>query len=169
MRREGGGERERVGAGGSERELAASSDDAADAICQKISTSSTLTQEAKFRLPQPINASHRRSPPPPSPPSHSLSLPPCLHNATLAEDGREGGPRRIQNPSRPHRRQLLAGLFFFVFFLTTANKEERVGERERDKERGRERATLSCTRTPMGCLHAAPGIDFVGGRGWWGG
>lgn len=69
-----GRERERVGAGGSERELAASSDDAADAICQKISTSSTLTQEAKFRLPQPINASHRPSPPPPSPPSHPLTL-----------------------------------------------------------------------------------------------
>lgn len=47
----------------------------------------------------------------PRPPlRRSLSLYPllCLHNATLAEDGRED--TQLQNPSRPHQRQLLMGL-----------------------------------------------------------
>jgi len=62
------------------------------------------------------------SPPPSSPPVSRLPAPPStpyspgLHNATLAEDGKER-TYSFKNSSRHHRRQLLTFCFF-----TTANK-----------------------------------------------
>lgn len=114
------------GAGGSVRERAAMSDAAQSAK----STSSSLTRrqssgERAFSCtnphsPQPASiftmAATASSPSHPTALTSSVSPAPslcpflCSHNATLAEDGKAREDTQLQNPSRPHHRQLLMGL-----------------------------------------------------------